>query len=186
MPLFALHSFVLFRLIPEWLDGWINYPGLELWKFVNLFLFILAALLLHWKFGRPIREALRSRGEGIKADLQKARADRDQAVAKLAEVEERLTRLDQEVAVVASRARAEAEAEKQRIAANAEAEIKKIREQSQREIEAAVKTARHDLRAFAAQESVRLAEAIIAKEMRPEDDARLTGTRVEELGRTPA
>jgi F-type H+-transporting ATPase subunit b len=172
--------------MPEWLDAWVNYPGLELWKFVNLFVFILAALVLHRKFGRPVREALRSRGEGIKRELEKARADRDQAIAKLAQVEERLGRLDQEVSTVAAKARAEAEAEKRRIAANAEAEIQKIREQSQREIEAALKAAKHELRSFAAQESVRLAEGIIVKEMRLEDDVRLTGMRVEELGRTGA
>lgn len=163
-----------------------NYPGLELWKFVNLALFIAAALLLHRRFGRPIREALRSRGEGIKHDLERARTERDQALRKLAEVEARLGSMDQEVKTISEKARVEAQAEKQRIAASTAAEIAKIREQGQREIEAAVKAARHELRAFAAQESVRLAETILKKEIRPDDDARLTGMRVQELGRREA
>ena len=169
-------------IMPDWLETWANYPGLELWKFVNLFLFIVAALFLHRRFGRPIREALRSRGEGIKHDLERARIERDQALTKLAEVEARLSSMDEEVKTISEKARVEAEAEKQRIAASTELEMAKIREQSRREIEAAVKTARHELRTFAAEQSVQLAETILKKEIRPDDDARLTGMRVQELG----
>jgi F0F1-type ATP synthase membrane subunit b/b' len=58
-----------------------------------------------------------------------------------------------------------------------------MREQSRREIESAGKAARLELRKFAAQESVRLAEEILKREMGPEDDARLTRLNVNELGR---
>ena len=179
--------FSLFELLATEIDGsspWWNYPGLELWKFVNLLVFIVCALYLHRRFGRPIREALRTRGEGIKRELLRAREERDQAVAKLAEVESRFASLDAEVARVKEKARAEADAEKQRIAAATEQEIAKTREQAKREIEAAGKAARHELRRFAAEESVRLAEEILAREMKAEDDVRLTGLSVEELGRT--
>lgn len=161
---------------------WWNYPGLELWKFVNLFVFIAAALFLHHRFGQPIREALRSRSESIKRELQRAQEERDLALAKLAEVEARFKNLDDEVTAVRERARVEAEAEKERIRLATEAEIGKLREQSKREIESAGKAARMELRRFAAQESVRLAEQILEKEMRPEDDARLTNLNVKELG----
>jgi F-type H+-transporting ATPase subunit b len=181
-----LYIFTLTELLGFYLDSstpWWNYPGLELWKFVNLFVFIVVALYLHRRFGRPIREALRSRGEGIKRDLLRAREERDQALAKLTEVESRFANLDAEVARVKERARAEAEAEKQRIAAATAEEITKTREQAKREIESAGKAARHELRRFAAEESVRLAEELLKKEMRPEDDVRLTSLSVEELGR---
>ena len=161
---------------------WLNYPGLELWKFVNLALFIAAGFILHWRYGRPIREALRARSEGIKRDLQRAREERDQAVAKLAEVEARFEKLDAQVAAVKEKARAEADAEKARLRAATESEIAKMREQATREIESAGKAARHELRRFAAEESVRLAEEILEKEIRPEDDARLTSLSVNQLG----
>lgn len=165
---------------------WWNYPGLELWKFVNLFLFIAAALYLHRRFGRPVREALRARSEGIKRELIRAREERDQAMAKLAEVEERFERLDAEVATVRERATTEGEAERARIKSATELEISKMEEQAKREIESAGKAARLELQRFAAQESVRLAEEILEREIRPEDDARLTTRSVEELGRTQA
>lgn len=162
---------------------WWNYPGLELWKFVNLAIFIGIGLYLHRRFGRPIREALRARSEGIKRELETARQERDQAFAKLAEVELRFEKLDAEVVAIKEKANAEAEAEKARLKAATEAEIAKVRDQAKREIESAGKVARHELRRFAAEESVRLAEEILEKEIRPEDDARLTSLTVNELGR---
>jgi F-type H+-transporting ATPase subunit b len=182
-----LASFTLFRffgLSEGGLAPWWNYPGLELWKFFNLLLFIVVGMLLHRRFGRPIHEALRSRGESIKRDLQKAREERDQALAKLTEVEARFGNLDAEVSAIKQKAKLEADAEKARLVSATELEIAKIREQAKREIESAGQVARHELRKFAAQESVRRAQQILEKEIRPADDARLIGLNVEELGRT--
>jgi F-type H+-transporting ATPase subunit b len=182
-------SFTLMALFESASEGstpWWDYPGLELWKFINLFVFIVAALLLHRRFGRPIREALRSRSEAIKRELQKAREERDAALAKLSEVEARFASLDAEVAAVKEKARAEAEAEKARLTSSTEKDIARIREQANREIESAAKAAKHELRRFAAQESVRIAENILRQEIKPEDDARLASRNVEELGRVRA
>ena len=60
--------------------------------------------------------------------------------------------------------------------------MRKLREQARREIESAAKAARAELRQFAAEQSVRLAEEMIRREIRPEDDARLVKEYVEELG----
>lgn len=165
---------------------WWNYPGLELWKFVNLFLFIVVAILLHRWRGRPAREWLRARSEEIKRELERAREERDRAVAKLAEVEARFALLDAETATIKEKARVEAEAEKQRIRLATELDIARIQEHARREIENASKAAKHELRRFAAQESVRLAEGILKREIKPDDDARLTSLSVQELGRTQA
>lgn len=172
-------------LLLAWIPGWVNYPGLELWKFVNLLIFIVCVLYLHKRFGRPIREALRARGERIKLELERARQERDQALAKLAEVEKRFADLDTEVAAIMQKAKAESEAEQERIKLATDEEISRIREQSKREIERAGKAARHELRRFAAVEIVRLAEGILKNEIRPDDDARLTAETVNELGRMP-
>lgn len=166
-----------------WIPVWVNYPGLELWKFVNLLLFIACALYLHRRFGRPIREALRARGERIKHELRRAEQERDHALARLAEVEKRFAELDSEVAGIMEKAKAESEAERERIRLATEEEISRIREQAKREIENAGKTARLELRRFAAMESVRLAENILRNEIRPEDDVRITSQTVSELGR---
>jgi F-type H+-transporting ATPase subunit b len=169
--------------LPEWLDRYANYPGLELWKFANLVIFVVLAFYLHHRFGKPIRNGLQSRSEAIKRELTNAREERDLALARLAEFEARFADLDGEVERVKARAKAEAEAERKRIAQSTDEEIAKIREQAKREIESAGKAARHDLRRFAAAESVRLAEEILQREITPADDARLTSLNVRELGR---
>ena len=160
---------------------WWNYPGLELWKFVNLFLFILCAFWLHRRFGRPVREGLRARSEAIKRELKLAKEERDQALAKLSEVEARFANLDAELSKVKGRATAEIEAEKERMKASTEDELARMREQAKREIESAGKTARHELRRFAAQESIRMAEDILKKEIGPDEHARLTNRSIDEL-----
>ncbi|MGH9879997.1 MAG: hypothetical protein ACRD6N_01075 [Pyrinomonadaceae bacterium] len=183
-----MYSFVAFILegdVAGWhLPAWLNYPGLELWKFVNLAIFIGAGIYLHWRYGRPVSEALRSRRESIKRELQKAREEKEIALRKLAEVEARIKDLDSDVKAIREHAKAEAEAERERIKAATEAEMTKMRQQAQREIESAAKAARQELRRFAAAESARLAEQVIEKEIRTEDDKRIIAASVEQLGRS--
>ncbi|HEY6190014.1 MAG TPA: ATP synthase F0 subunit B [Pyrinomonadaceae bacterium] len=158
---------------------WWNRPGLELWKFFNLFVFIGA---LVYFIRRPVSDALRARREGIRRELMRAREERDAANAKLEEVEARLVRLDAEVASVREQASREALAEGERIRRSADEEAEKLREQARREIESAGKAARQELRRYAAEQSVRLAEEMIRRDIRPEDDQRLVSRQVEELG----
>jgi F-type H+-transporting ATPase subunit b len=145
-------------------------------------MFIVCAVFLHRRFGRPIREALRSRGEAIKRELEAARQERDQALAKLAEAEAMFANLDVELARIRESASLEAQAEKRRMDIATEQEVAKIREQAKREIESAAKIARLELRRFAAAESVKLAEEILKREMRADDDVRLTQLNVQQLG----
>jgi F-type H+-transporting ATPase subunit b len=159
---------------------WWDYPGLELWKFVNLIVFVGAMVYV---LKRPLSDAFRARQEGIRNELLQARAQRDEALAALAEVQGRLARLDSEISEMQQHAQAEAEAERERIVKSTELEMAKLREQAQREITSAGKVARHDLRIFAARQSVQLAEEMIRREIRTDDDARLIQINVEQLGR---
>jgi F-type H+-transporting ATPase subunit b len=176
---FALATFIL--LIDEAETHWWNYPGLELWKFINLAVFLVVGLYL---LRRPLKDALRSRREGIKHDLLRAQEERDQALAKLAEVESRLERLDAEKESIRKHSEAEADAERERIARATEMEVAKLRQQAQREIESAGKAARQELRRYAAEQSVRLAQEAIRQDIQSEDDARLIELNIEELGRS--
>ena len=107
-------------------------------------------------------------------------------MAKLANVETRFADLDAEITTIKERAKLEGEAERERIKLATEEEISRIREQAKREIESAGKAARHELRRFAATESVKLAEEILRIEIGPDDDAKLTSKSVRELGRISA
>ena len=158
---------------------WWNIPSFELWRWVNLLIFV---FLFIYILRRPVSEAMRARREGIRRDLMRAREERNAALAKLEEVEARLSRLDAEVASVREQTEREAAEERERIRRATDEEARKLREQAQREIDSMGKAARQELREFVAQQSVRLAEEMIHRDIRPEDDARLVNLRVEELG----
>ena len=177
----TLHYYLLLLAPAEGGPAWWNYPGFELWRWFNLLWF---AGLLVYILRRPVGEAMRTRREGIRRELMRAQEERAAALAKLAEVETRLSRLDEEVAAMRAQADREAAEDRERISRSTEEEMKRLREQARREIESAGKNARHELRRFSAEQSVRLAEEMIRREMRPEDDARLIGEYVEELGGT--
>jgi F-type H+-transporting ATPase subunit b len=148
-------------------------------KLSNILLFI---VLVIYFLRRPLSEKLQARREGIRRDLMRAQEERNAALAKLEEVEARLSKLNAEVEAVRAQAEREAAEERARIERQTEEDVRKLREQAQREIESASKVARAELRAYAAEQSVRLAEEMIRHEMRPEDDARLVSEYVEELG----
>ncbi len=158
---------------------WWNIPSFELWRWVNLLIFVGVFIYI---LRRPVSEAMRTRREGIRRDLMRAQEERNAALAKLEEVEQRLAKLDAEVASVREQSEREAAEERERIRKATEEETRKLREQAQREIESAGKAARQELREFAAEQSVRLAEEMIRRDIKPEDDARLVGLRIEELG----
>ena len=163
------------------LQPYLDYPGFEAWKFFNLAIFVLAMTYILTRKAK-LGEAFKARRESIKQELARAQQERDAALAKLKEVEERLGLLDTEIAAIKEQSVREAAEERERIARSTETEISKLSEQATREIESAGKAAKKELRRYTAEQSVRLAEEIVRREMKPEDDARLIANNIEELG----
>jgi F-type H+-transporting ATPase subunit b len=164
----------------EWME-WFNYPGLEIWKFLNLAIFTTVAIYL---LRRPINAALASRRDAIKQELVTAQTEREQALARVAEAEDLLSRVDEHVAAIRKQAQNEAKSEKERLAASTAREIEKLKQQAQREMELAEKLARKELRQFLAQRSVELARETVRGQMRPEDDTLLIKDNIGDLRRT--
>lgn len=160
---------------------WLNYPGLEAWKFFNLAVFTAVMIYI---LRRKISDALGTRREAIKQELVQAQQQREQAMAKVTEAEALLGHVDSDIASVRESALAEAEAERARLALAAEREIEKLKQQAQREIETAGKIARKQLRQFFAKRSVEVARQSIKVQMKPEDDAVLISQSISELRRT--
>ena len=174
-------AFTLWHLFAFAEPRWWDYPGFELWKFFNLGFFVLVLGYILIKKAN-IGEAFRTRREGIKRELARAQEERDAAIARLKEIEERLARLDSEVVTIRENSKVEAAEERERIARATETEIARLSESAQREIENAGKAAKKELRRYTAEQSVQLAEALIRREMQPEDDARLVNRNIEDLG----
>jgi F-type H+-transporting ATPase subunit b len=164
----------------EWME-WFNYPGLELWKFLNLAIFTAAAIFV---LRKPISQALAARREAIKQEIIAAQQERERALALVADADSRLSRLHENVRALHKQADEEAKSERERLAAGTEREMEKLKQQSQREIDSAGKLARKELRQFLAQRSIELARESVRNQMRPEDDTALIKENIGDLRRT--
>ena len=160
---------------------WFNYPGLEIWKFLNLAIFTAAGIYV---LRKPISAALAVRRESIQQELIAAQTEREQALARVAEADDLLSRVDEHVSAIHKQAQQEAKSERERLAGAAVNEIEKLKQQAQRETEAADKLARKQLRQFLAQRSVELARESVRSQMRPEDDTLLIKENIGDLRRT--
>jgi F-type H+-transporting ATPase subunit b len=151
-----------------------------LWRVLNLVIFILIlAYILRSKV--RIGQVFENRAATIVKELEQAKRDKQEAEARLAELETRLRSLDQEVAGIRAEAERESAREAGRVREAAAADAEKIRLAAQREIAGAMKAARTELRAFVAEQSVAMAEGIIRREIRPEDNARMLNKYVDDL-----
>ena len=166
-----------------WVETWLNYPGLEGWKFINLAVFLAVGFYL---LRQPLGQALQARRERIRLQIIEAEKERDEAQAKLTEVENNLARVGDDVAAVKEQAEREAQLERQRLVVLTDKEIAKMRYQAQRQIETATKVAKQELRNFLAQRSVELAREAVRRDLKPEDDIRLIQDGIVELGRKRA
>ena len=159
---------------------WYNYPGLELWKFLNLAIFLAFAIYV---MRRRISEALGTRRDAIKQELLDAQEQKARALARMAEADSLLSRLDTDVHSIHEQSRQEADAERQRVAQAMAREIEKLKQQAEREMETADKVARKSLRQFFAQKSIDVARQTVRSQMKPEDDRHLIEQSIGELRR---
>ncbi|HEX8248786.1 MAG TPA: hypothetical protein VF599_11470 [Pyrinomonadaceae bacterium] len=160
-------------------DPYLNYPGFEAWKFINLAIFTAIMIYL---LKKPLSNAFKTKREQIRAELIRAEQERRAAEARLIETESRLARLAAERENVLTKAEREAELEKQRIIEQTEFEITKLREQAENEISRTAQQARHELRRLSAEETIRLAEEMIKQGMNPQADARLVRSNIQSIG----
>jgi F-type H+-transporting ATPase subunit b len=129
--------------------------------------------LLYLLLRKPFRKFFDERLSRARADLERAAKEKDEADKKMRELDLRLARLDRELAEIRSLSERERQTESERIERETGQSIEKLRAASRREIEAAKQVAIFELREFAANKSVEMAEQIIRQEITPEDDRRL-------------
>jgi len=148
----------------------------------RLFNLALVVGVLIWFTRKPLARFFAHRSDSIReqlAEAQKARAD---AEAKLAEIQSRMSHLDDELKEIASTAEQEAQTEYRKLLAQAEQDAEKIVERSRQEIEGMTRTAQQELRLHAAELSVGLAEEKIQNEISGADHERLLNRFVSKLG----
>ncbi len=160
-------------------DKYLNYPGFEAWKFVNLAIFVGILIYLAKK---PIGEAFKAKRDAIRAELIRAEEEKQAALKSLTSAEAKLATLENEKAEILIKAAEEAEAEKRRLSEQADLDIKKLREQTGGEVSRLQKQTMVILRRFSAEESVRLAEEKLKAQIDTQKDQQLVKSGISSIG----
>lgn len=120
--------------------------------------FVIIAVLVLLAVKSNVPAMLRSRTQEIQKGMEDARRASEEARRRLSDVEARLARLSSDIEDMQKHADAEAHAEEDRIRASIDEEKHKILQAAEQEITQTANTVRRDLRKYAAELAVALAE----------------------------
>ena len=151
---------------------------LQMWKWAN---FLLLAGALGYLVVKMVPPMFAARSQAILKDMSESEKIRQDAEARAADVDRRLAGLEAEIAALRADSQREAQAETGRLASHAAAEIAKIQANSEQEIAAAGKAARTELKRYAAELAIDLAERKIRGRMTPETEDGLVRGFVRDL-----
>jgi F0F1-type ATP synthase membrane subunit b/b' len=163
----------------EFWNTYFNYPGFELWKFINLGLFI---ALITYAVKKPLSEAFKAKRDIIRAELIKAEEEKQAALLQLTSVEAKLVGVESEKAAILKNARQEIEHEKRRLSEHGVLEAEKLRAQAEAEAARLGAVARIQLRRFAVDESLRMAEEKLRSSVDAGTDGRLIKSGIQAIG----
>ncbi len=157
-----------------------TYFGIPGWilKLLNMIVFL--ALLGYFLRG-PVTTALAARHQQIQRDAAEAKERREKADRMAADIQARLTQMEQEVRAIAERAEAEGQRQRQELIAAAEAEAAKILQSARNEVDNRLKTARHELTEYAGQLAAERAEAILKDKITEADQKKLFEESLQEV-----
>lgn len=160
-------------------NEYLNIPGFEAWKFLNLAIFI---AIMVYVLKKPLGDAFRSRRDQIRAELIKAEQEKQAALAQLTGTDAKLAQLPTEKETILREAKEEAEAEKRRLAEHAESEALRLRRQSDAELARLAGQTRKELRRLSAEKTVQIAEQKLRSAIDGNVDARLVKGSLTEIG----
>ncbi len=160
-------------------EPYLNYPGFEAWKFINLTIFVVIMIYL---LKKPLSAAFKAKRESIRAELIRAEEEKQAALAQLTSTEAKMASLSTESNQILEKAKQEADAEKSRILMQTEEEINRVTKQTESEIERLSQQTRAELRRFSAEESIRRAEEKIRQNIDAQKDAQLVRANIQSIG----
>jgi F-type H+-transporting ATPase subunit b len=140
---------------------------------LQLINFSVLLFLLVWFGGRSMNKALRAKHEQLKAEIDAAARQRDEAKRAYEAQEQRMASIEKEVAALRASMRADAEREQAALLAGAQERARKIQDDVRFQLDQQVKEAEAALRAEVASASVKLAEELLRKSVSPDDQRRL-------------
>jgi len=153
------------------------------WKWAN---FAILAAGLGYLIGKNVPPLFRKQSDEIKSALAESAKVKQEAADYAASVEARLANLQNEIQKLREDAHAEMTAESERIRRDTEHHVQRIREQSVQELDLMTRAAKDELRKYAAELAIGLAEERIRFRMNPEIQDRLANGFLRDLRERPA
>jgi len=154
----------------------------EIWRLVN---FVIMAGGVGYLIVKNAGPYFAARSQKIREEIVRGEEARQEADRRAAEVDRRLANLEADIATLRAESAREAERELERIRQRTAAEVAKIRAQAEQEIVSAGKTARAELKRYAAELAIGLAERKIRTRMNAEAQDGLVSVFVGELETPP-
>jgi F-type H+-transporting ATPase subunit b len=143
--------------------------------------FAVLAVALFFLLRKPVSQALSARVTGIQNQLDELEARKKEAEQKLAEYNQRLSRLDQEAEKIIEGYIQQGEAAKARILEEAKGTAEKLEEQARRNIENEFKQAKKRLQEDIIEKALVKAEEIVRGKITVEDQDRLVDEYLEKV-----
>jgi F-type H+-transporting ATPase subunit b len=134
----------------------------ELYKIIN---FVILVGGLAYLLRKPLVEFLAQRSAAIRKSLDEGRKALEVSQAQLQSVEEKLARLEEGIAAFRAAAAREMEVERKHLQDMAAAEAEKMLQATRAEMDTATKAAMLELRQYAGQQAVELAEQMIRERL---------------------
>ena len=156
--------------------------GEQIWRVVN---FVIMAGGVGYLIGKSAGPFFAARSKKIRQEIVQGEEARQEAERRAAEVDRRLANLEADIAGLRAESEREAERELERMRERTAAEIAKIQAHAEQEIAAAGKTARAELKRYAAELAIGLAERKIRSRMNAETQDGLVAGFVHELQTPP-
>ena len=150
----------------------------EIILWVNFLLVAGGVWYLCKKFLGPF---LHSRGQAIREDMERSSRALEEAARRLSGIEDKLKQLDVEIASLRSSALQEASAERARIEEMAQGDAHKIALAAEQEIVAAAKVARQELKVYAAELAIGMAEKKIQESISAQSEKGIFRSFIEDL-----
>jgi F-type H+-transporting ATPase subunit b len=150
------------------------------WKWAN---FAILGAGLGYLIAKKAPPLFRSRGQAILKDIAEARRMKEEAEARAAEMEQRMANLPAEIDRLRGAASQELASERERTQAETLRQFQKIQALAARDIASASKAARGELKAYAAQLALDLAEEKIRARMTADTQGALVDNFVGDLER---
>jgi F-type H+-transporting ATPase subunit b len=153
-------------------------PLQEAFHWIN---FLIVAGGIAWLVKKYLTPFLAERGKLIREDMDRSTKSLADANQRLAMVEDKLKHLDEELASLRQAASQEGLSERQRMEEAASADAVRILAAAEQEIEASVKAARQQLKLYAAELAVSVAESKIRAALTPQSEQRILQGFVNDL-----